>query len=190
MDGDGKTMFARAFCQESKNAFRFVSFRRVLLERNNFARISRFILVFVRNDKRTEPRNNAIVDGGGGRPVSSRSRNETKARSEAFPLVFLCVTHWFLSYRASVSDTPYLVDCNDGVRRCNITCHVQRRYGNLDSVRSFALTLSVGERAPFLSTACPFDSFSATLVRTMIDPSFLKIRHFDLASKSRVNYSS
>lgn len=58
-------MFARAFCQESKNAFRFVSFRRVLLERNNFARISRFILVFVRNDKRTEPRNNAIVGGGG-----------------------------------------------------------------------------------------------------------------------------
>lgn len=29
------------------------------------------------------------------------------------------VTHWFLSYRASVSDTPYLVGCN-GVRRLGI----------------------------------------------------------------------
>lgn len=67
-------MFARAFCQESKNAFRFVSFRRVLLERNNFARISRFILVFVRNDKRTESRNNAIVGGGGGGDLSRADR--------------------------------------------------------------------------------------------------------------------
>lgn len=75
-------MFARAFCQESKNAFRFVSFRRVLLERNNFARISRFILVFVRNDKRTEPRNNAIVGGGRGGDDLSRADRAMKLRRD------------------------------------------------------------------------------------------------------------
>lgn len=70
-------------------------------------------------------RNNAAP-----RRLSRAGHNETKAQSEA---PFLCVTHWFLSYRASVSDTPYLVGCN-GVRRLryNITCHVQRQFGNLD----------------------------------------------------------
>ena len=62
------------------------------------------------NDKPTG-RNNATP-----RRLSRAGHNETKAQSEA---LFLCVTHWFLSYRASVSDTPYLVGCN-GVRRLGI----------------------------------------------------------------------